>query len=53
VLAKAAKSGKGWFKSITVMENAALEVIGPAFADSAEPFQTTVLAVFSWIKDDC
>jgi putative ATP-dependent endonuclease of OLD family len=52
VLATAAKSGAGWYKSITAMETVAREIIGPTFGDATEAFIEKIEAIFDWMQDD-
>jgi putative ATP-dependent endonuclease of the OLD family len=51
VLAKAAKSGAGWFKTVSAMEQAARDVIGPAFENAERGFRTKVICVFRWARN--
>ncbi len=51
VLAKAAKSGAGWFKTVSAMEQAARDVIGPAFENAERGFRTKVISVFRWARN--
>jgi len=51
-LGKASKGKKsGWYKSITDMEVAARDIIGPDLDKCAAPFQETIATVFKWIAD--
>ena len=52
VLAKAAKSGAGWFKTVSGMEQAAREVIGPTIGNADRAFRAKVLSIFRWVRDD-
>ena len=47
-LARAARSGSGWFKSVTRMEHVAREVVGPNLEQSDLEFQEQVDQIFSW-----
>ena len=47
LLAKAAKRGK-WFKRISIMENAAREIVGPALAGSEQNLQVPLDSIFQW-----
>ena len=49
-LGKAAKSGKGWFKSVSVMEAVAREIAGPELANAAREFKDVVEQVFTWAE---
>lgn len=51
MLGKAAKGGKGWFKSVSVMETVAREIAGPDFANAAREFTDVVERVFAWAAD--
>jgi putative ATP-dependent endonuclease of the OLD family len=51
VLAKAAKSGAGWFKSVSAMEMIASDIIGPDLADATEDFFEKIAAIFKWTAD--
>lgn len=48
MLGKAAKSGKGWFKSVTVMETVTREIVGPDLANAARELTDVVDQVFAW-----
>ncbi|MFY9838029.1 MAG: hypothetical protein WAK55_16475, partial [Xanthobacteraceae bacterium] len=52
LLGKAARSRAGWFKSVTRMERAAREIVGPdlAHADDQD-FCAFVEAIFKWAGD--
>lgn len=51
LLAKAAKDGS-WFKRISIMEDAAREIVGPALSGSGK-LENTIRGVFAWaIQDD-
>jgi putative ATP-dependent endonuclease of OLD family len=51
ILAVAAKSGAGWFKSVGAMEMVAREVIGPDMANASATFRRKISAIFKWIVD--
>jgi hypothetical protein len=54
LLGKAArfKGNSGWFKSVTVMERAAREVIGPDFPTAADSAIANFIdTVFQWVED--
>ena len=51
LLAKAAKSGSGWFKTVSAMERTARDVIGPTFANATGDFRAKVLAIFRWVRN--
>ena len=50
VLGKAAKTKAGWFKSITWMETAAREIVGPDSPDNSD-FGLIVETIFKWASD--
>ena len=50
LLAKAAKGGS-WFKRISIMEDAAREIVGPALAGSGN-LENTIRSVFAWALQD-
>jgi putative ATP-dependent endonuclease of OLD family len=52
VLAAAAKSGAGWFKTVTAMETVAREIIGPALAEATDEFSEKIETIFDWMRDD-
>jgi putative ATP-dependent endonuclease of OLD family len=52
VLAAAAKSGTGWFKTVTAMETVAREIIGPALAEATDEFSEKIETIFDWMRDD-
>ena len=52
VLAAAAKSGAGWFKTITAMETVAREIIGPTLGEATDEFSEKIEAIFDWMQDD-
>lgn len=49
LLAVAAKSGNGWFKSISAMETVAREAINPDLAECDADFWSILKAIFDWI----
>ncbi len=52
ILAKAAKSRRGsWFKSVSAMEGAARDVVGPSLENSAAEFQGRINAIFAWVEN--
>jgi hypothetical protein len=51
VLCKAAKSGKGWFKTVSAMELAAREVIGPDLPNADADFEAVIDGLFGWATD--
>ena len=52
ILGRAAQLGKGWFKSVGLMEQAAREIIGPDFGTAADQFIGQFMdSVFKWIMD--
>lgn len=51
ILAAAAKSGAGWFKSISAMESVAREVIGPDMDSATDAFRRKIGAIFRWTAD--
>jgi putative ATP-dependent endonuclease of the OLD family len=51
ILAAAAKSGAGWFKTVGAMETVARDIIGPDLGDSAEEFSEKIESIFDWIQD--
>lgn len=48
MLAKAAKQSS-WFKSVTSMEAAAADIVGPNLADADQGFQDILARLFAWI----
>ena len=48
VLAKAARQS-GWFKSVTWMEDAAADIVGPHLAQAEQGFQEILGGLFAWI----
>jgi putative ATP-dependent endonuclease of OLD family len=51
ILAAAAKSGAGWFKSVGAMELVAREVIGPDADNANDAFRRKIRAIFKWTAD--
>jgi len=52
VLARAAKSRRGsWFKSVSAMEGASRDVVGPDLGNAAVEFQGRINAIFAWIEN--
>jgi hypothetical protein len=51
ILAKAAKSGAGWFKTVSAMEQAARDVIGPTFGNADRGFRTKVISILRWVRN--
>lgn len=51
MLADAAKKG-GWFKRVSIMEDAARTIIGPALADSHADLRNVIDAIFAWAEVD-
>jgi putative ATP-dependent endonuclease of OLD family len=51
ILATAAKSNTGWFKSITAMEAVACDVVAPDLTKAAEDFCDKITAIFKWTAD--
>jgi hypothetical protein len=51
ILAAAAKSGAGWFKSVSAMESVAREVIGPEMDNASDAFRRKIRAIFKWTAD--
>lgn len=52
VLGKAARGRKnGWFKSVTWMERAARDIIGPDLADADEEFRAIIERIFEWASN--
>ena len=52
VLAAAAKSGAGWYKTVTAMETVGREIVGPTLGDATEEFVEKIEAIFDWMQDD-
>jgi putative ATP-dependent endonuclease of OLD family len=52
ILARAAKTRKsGWFKSVTWMEDAARDIIGPDLANAEAGFRALIDEIFAWASD--
>jgi putative ATP-dependent endonuclease of the OLD family len=52
VLGLAARSKKaGWFKSVTWMERAARDIIGPDLVNADADFRAIVEYIFAWASD--
>jgi len=52
VLGKAARTKKaGWFKSVTWMEDAARDIVGPDLANADPDFRALVDYIFAWAGD--
>jgi hypothetical protein len=51
VLAKAAKSGAGWFKNVSAMEMVAGDIIGPDLTEATDDFGEKIAAIFKWTTD--
>jgi len=50
--AKASRSKKaGWFKSVTWMESAARDIVGPDLPDTDPKFRSLVEEIFEWASD--
>lgn len=49
VLAKAARSKSGWFKSVSWMEDVGFDIVDPGLARAAQPFQTVLREISMWI----
>ena len=47
-LAKAARSGSGWFKTVTRMEYVARRIVGPDLKHSGPQLRSLVESVFTW-----
>jgi hypothetical protein len=52
ILAKAAKSGKGWFKNISAMESIGRDVVGPDLEKAESDFASAVAEVLAWIRPE-
>jgi putative ATP-dependent endonuclease of the OLD family len=51
LLGQAARAKKaGWFKSITLMEGVAMDIVGPDLENGDPEFRNVVDAVFAWIS---
>lgn len=51
ILAAAAKSGRGWFKSVSAMESVAHDILAAKLNDANEAFSNRVATLFAWIRD--
>ncbi|MEY9878705.1 ATP-dependent endonuclease [Bradyrhizobium sp. USDA 329] len=51
ILARAAKSGAGWFKTVSAMERTARDVIGPTFGNADRGLRAKVISIFRWVRD--
>ena len=52
ILGKAARSKKaGWFKSVTWMEDASREVVGPDLVHADSDFRVLIDSIFAWAGD--
>lgn len=52
ILGKAARTKKaGWFKSVTWMEDAARDIVGPDLANADPEFRALVDSIFAWAGD--
>ena len=51
VLARAAKSGKGWFKTVSAMEAVARDIVGPDLPNADTGLKEIIDAIFGWIAD--
>jgi putative ATP-dependent endonuclease of OLD family len=52
ILARSAKTRKsGWFKSVTWMEDAARDIIGPDLANAEAGFRALIDEIFAWAGD--
>lgn len=47
-LGKAARSGAGWFKSVSLMEDVGRDVVGPELQTSSTDFQARISSIFDW-----
>ncbi len=50
VLAKAARSKSGWFKSVSWMEDAGFDIVGPGLSRAAPPFRAVIREIGAWMK---
>jgi hypothetical protein len=41
----------GWFKQQGIFEDLARDIVGPRFAQAAEPFQQHIRNLFSWAHE--
>jgi putative ATP-dependent endonuclease of the OLD family len=52
ILGKAASTRRaGWFKSVTWMEDASREIVGPDLANADEAFRLRIDEIFSWARN--
>jgi len=52
ILGRAARLEKGWFKSVGLMEEAGRVIVGPDFAQAADPaIGQQMDTIFKWIAD--
>jgi len=51
ILARASGHKKGWFKSVSAMEEVARDVIGPGFQSIEADFREKIRSLFAWISD--
>jgi len=52
ILARAAKTkNNSWFKSVTIMENVAHDIIGPDLDKADDTFRDTIEQIFKWVSD--
>jgi putative ATP-dependent endonuclease of OLD family len=52
ILGKAAATRRaGWFKSVTWMEDAARDIIGPDLDNAEAGFRALIVAIFAWASD--
>ncbi|MBL6078200.1 AAA family ATPase [Belnapia sp. T18] len=50
VLAKAARSKPGWFKSVSWMEDVGFDIVGPGLSRAAAPFQAVIQGISAWME---
>jgi hypothetical protein len=54
VLAQAAQTRRaGWFKSVTWMEDAAREIIGPSLSNATPELRQMLERIFDWARNAC
>ncbi|HWX50490.1 MAG TPA: AAA family ATPase [Roseomonas sp.] len=46
---KAARSNKGWFKTVSWMEDVAADIVAPALSRADEGFQEIIQGIFHWM----
>ena len=52
ILGKAARSRKaGWFKSVTWMEDASRDIVGPDLVHANPDFRALIESIFAWVGD--